>query len=103
MDQKETKTKSLTREELRKTQKNKAKEQHEETAQTRETKPKKQRLKWRIRLIPIWLRLIIILAIMIVAAVAGAMVGYGILGGGSPMDVFNRETWQHIIDLVQKD
>jgi len=84
MEQYEARQESLTREELRKAQKNKAKQEREEAA-TSEERPK--RLKWRVRLIPIWLRLIIILAIMIVAAVAGAMFGYGVLGDGNPIDV----------------
>jgi hypothetical protein len=92
--------KSLTREELRKAQKNKVTQQ-EENAAIAEEKPKKQ--KWRIRLIPIWLRLVIIVAVMAIAVVAGAMFGYGILGGGNPMDVLNKETWQHILDLVNKE
>lgn len=78
MEQKEPK-KSLTREELRKAQKNKASQQEELAATEEQEKPKK--LKWRIRLIPIWLRIIIILAVMAVAIIAGAMFGYGVLGG----------------------
>lgn len=98
MEQKEPK-KSLTREELRKAQKNKAIQQEELAA----TEEKPQKLKWRIRLIPIWLRIIIILAVMVAAIIAGAMFGYGVLGGGDPMDVLNKETWQHILDLINKE
>ncbi|KPB05752.1 DNA-directed RNA polymerase subunit beta [Bacillus sp. CHD6a] len=100
MEQKEPK-KSLTREELRKAQKNKAKQQEEIAASEEQERPKK--LQWRIRLIPIWLRILILLAAMAIAAISGAMVGYGVLGGGNPMDVLEKETWQHILDLVNKD
>ncbi|NLP51830.1 DNA-directed RNA polymerase subunit beta [Bacillus sp. RO1] len=100
MEQKESK-KSLTREELRKAQKNKAKHQEEIAASEEQERPEK--LKWRIRLIPIWLRILILIAAMAVAVVAGAMVGYGVLGGGDPMDVLEKETWQHIFDLVNKE
>ncbi|WP_404446007.1 DNA-directed RNA polymerase subunit beta [Sutcliffiella horikoshii] len=96
----ETGKKSLSREELRKAQKNKTRQQ-EEISATEEAQPKKY--KFRIRLIPIWLRLIILVAIMAVAIIAGAMFGYGVLGGGNPMDVLNKETWQHILDLVNKE
>lgn len=96
----ETDKKSLSREELRKAQKNKARQQDEVSA-TEEERPKKY--KFRIRLIPIWLRLIILVFVMGVAVVAGAMFGYGVLGGGNPMDVLNKETWQHILDLVNKE
>ncbi|WP_404469095.1 DNA-directed RNA polymerase subunit beta [Sutcliffiella horikoshii] len=100
MEQKESK-KSLTREELRKAQKNKAKQNEEIAASEEQELPEK--LKWRIRLIPIWLRILILLGAIAIAAVAGAMVGYGVLGGGNPMDVLEKETWQHIFDLVNKE
>ncbi|MBM7618589.1 anti-sigma factor RsiW [Bacillus tianshenii] len=100
MEQNEARQESLTREELRKAQKSKPKQVREEAA-TSEEKPK--RLKWRVRLIPIWLRLIIVLGVMIIAVVAGAMFGYGVLGDGKPMDVLDKSTWQHIIDLVNKE
>ncbi|ART78214.1 hydroxymyristoyl-ACP dehydratase [Sutcliffiella horikoshii] len=96
----ETGKKSLSREELRKAQKNKESQQ-EEVSATKGERPKKY--KFRIRLIPIWLRLIILVIVMVVAIVAGAMFGYGVLGGGNPMDVLNKETWQHILDLVNKE
>ncbi|CAG9620187.1 DNA-directed RNA polymerase subunit beta [Sutcliffiella rhizosphaerae] len=92
--------KSLTREELRKAQKKQAKEENTEEV-VEQSRP--ERIRWRIRLIPIWLRLIIILAVMAIALIAGSMFGYAVLGGGEPMDVFKKETWQHILDLVNKE
>ncbi|HPJ00720.1 MAG TPA: DNA-directed RNA polymerase subunit beta [Enterococcus sp.] len=29
----------------------------------------------------------------------GLMIGYGVIGDGSPFHVFNRELWQHILDF----
>lgn len=80
-----------TREELKKAKKEQAEG---------EVRPKHKRI--RIRLIPIWLRLIIILALLFVSASAGAMVGYSVLGEGKPTDVFNKSTWTHVVDLVNK-
>lgn len=57
----------------------------------------------RIRLIPIWLRLIIIIFAMAISIVLGAMVGYGVLGDGKPLDALKPSTWQHIVDLVEKE
>ncbi|WP_240189876.1 DNA-directed RNA polymerase subunit beta [Bacillus sp. P14.5] len=31
------------------------------------------------------------------------MIGYGVIGDGKPMDVLDKSTWQHIIDIVLKD
>ncbi|AEH49590.1 DNA-directed RNA polymerase subunit beta [Parageobacillus thermoglucosidasius] len=56
----------------------------------------------RTRLIPIWLRLLIVFALMAASLAAGLAIGYGVIGDGKPRDVFKRSTWQHIIDFVEK-
>lgn len=53
----------------------------------------------QIRMFPIWLRILIILLLFIGAATAGLMVGYGILGEGTPKDALKWETYQHIFDI----
>lgn len=60
----------------------------------------KPRMWVQIRLFPIWLRIIIVVAIFVVAAVFGAMFGYGYIGDGQPSDVLKMETWTHIIDIL---
>ncbi|WP_297989626.1 DNA-directed RNA polymerase subunit beta [Anoxybacillus sp.] len=65
-----------------------------------EEKQTKQRL--RRRLIPIWLRLLLVLCFITMSALAGAMVGYGVLGDGNPFEALKPTTWQHIIDLIEK-
>lgn len=54
------------------------------------------------RIFPIWLRLIVIPVLCAIALLLGAMVGYGVLGDGSPKDALRMDTWQHIIDIVNK-
>lgn len=63
---------------------------------------KKQKKTWwvQIRLFPIWLRIILVLVLIVLAAALGAMVGYGVIGDGEPRDVLKWETWQHIIDII---
>ncbi|MFP7298645.1 DNA-directed RNA polymerase subunit beta [Neobacillus niacini] len=56
----------------------------------------------RIRLIPIWLRIVLLIIFTGGFLVAGAAVGYGVLGNGNPGDVLKASTWTHIIDLVEK-
>lgn len=56
----------------------------------------------RIRLIPIWLRILLLVIFTGVFMVAGAAVGYGVLGNGNPGDVLKGSTWTHIIELVEK-
>ncbi|GIN86528.1 hypothetical protein J6TS2_29140 [Heyndrickxia sporothermodurans] len=62
----------------------------------------KEKQKIRIRLIPIWLRLIIVVFTVLISVVAGVIVGYGVIGDGKPMDALKKSTWTHIIDLVNK-
>ena len=79
----------------------------EEYRRTKEDEQEKKkdtvvRPKIRVRLIPIWLR-IVLLALMVVGSlVGGAMVGYGLLGDGNATDVLTKSTWTHILDLIEK-
>lgn len=64
------------------------------------TKPVNE-MRWvQVRLIPIWLRLVILLVLLVVAAGLGAMVGFSVIGDGTAGDVFKKETWQHIFDIM---
>lgn len=69
----------------------------------KEEKEPKSNQKIRIRLIPIWLRLIIVVVLMAVMVIIGAIVGYAVIGNGNFLDVFKPSTWTHIVDLVNKD
>ena len=73
----------------------------------KETKAKEQQTaskkRIRIRILPIWFRLLLVIVLIAGCAAGGAMVGYGVIGGGQPSDVFEKSTWTHIIDLVNKD
>jgi DNA-directed RNA polymerase subunit beta len=67
--------------------------------QKEEAKPRR----WvRVRMLPIWLRIVLVIVLLAASLAFGAMVGYGVIGDGNPADVFKKETWQHIIDIVVK-
>ncbi|MBT2570921.1 DNA-directed RNA polymerase subunit beta [Planococcus sp. ISL-110] len=72
----------------------KAKKEVSDTEKTKKT--------WwvQIRLFPIWLRIILVIALIALAAVLGAMVGFGVIGDGNPADALKWETWQHILDIM---
>lgn len=55
----------------------------------------------QIRLIPIWLRIVLVLILLFIAAVAGVVIGYGFIGGGEPADALKWSTWQHIFDIIE--
>lgn len=72
---------------------NKKEPLNEATQQTKQTK-------WvQIRMFPIWLRILIVAALLTGAVAAGLMVGYGVIGEGEPKDALKWETYQHIFDI----
>ncbi|GEQ49859.1 DNA-directed RNA polymerase subunit beta [Tetragenococcus koreensis] len=42
---------------------------------------------------------VIVLAMLLFSI--GLMIGYGVIGDGSPMHVFSRALWQHIFEFIQ--
>ncbi|MFC5711485.1 DNA-directed RNA polymerase subunit beta [Thalassorhabdus alkalitolerans] len=54
----------------------------------------------RIRLIPIWLRLVIVFVLLFISLIIGLVFGYSLLGGGEPTQILRWETWQRLIDFV---
>jgi len=87
-------SKAMSREEAKKSKKAKKQSKSDEQQQSQK--------KVRIRLVPIWLRVVLVLLLMVAATVAGLVVGYGVIGSGNPEDALNQSTWQHILDLVEK-
>ncbi|MRG86170.1 DNA-directed RNA polymerase subunit beta [Salinibacillus xinjiangensis] len=104
-DRKQSRTQ--TREQVKQRKKSAQKEEKitkraqrkEKKAQKAEVKPKKMRR----RIFPIWLRVIVAILLSIGALAGGLMMGYGVIGDGSPTDVLERSTWQHIVDIVLKE
>ncbi|MER1984358.1 MAG: DNA-directed RNA polymerase subunit beta [Solibacillus sp.] len=64
---------------------------------TEEHTPKRVRL----RLIPIWLRLLIVAILFVAVAVIGLMTGYSGIGGGEAGDALKWDTWQHLLDIIE--
>ncbi len=56
----------------------------------------------RIRLIPIWLRLILVPFLLVISLLIGSIIGYGVIGNGRPLDALKISTWTHIRDMVVK-
>lgn len=73
----------------------------EDMKKEKNTREKKKRI--RVHLIPIWLRIIIVIVLLAASLVLGAIFGYAIMGNGKVKDVFEKSTWTHIMDLVNKE
>ncbi|MFJ7934328.1 DNA-directed RNA polymerase subunit beta [Sporosarcina sp. NPDC096371] len=59
-----------------------------------------KRLWVQVRLLPIWLRVLLVLVLLAGAALLGATIGYGYIGDGKPADILQKETWTHILDIM---
>lgn len=75
-----------------------AEDNKKNTKASRQKQPKEKKPIRRI--FPIWLRIVVVFVLAFLALIIGLVVGYSILGDGSPMDVLELETWQHIIDIA---
>ncbi|WP_332698858.1 DNA-directed RNA polymerase subunit beta [Halalkalibacter lacteus] len=73
----------------------------EEEKKTREARGKKRTPKPRLRLIPIWLRILIAIVLIGGSLILGLMFGFGVIGGHDPAEVIRPETWYHIIDFIR--
>ncbi|QHE63406.1 DNA-directed RNA polymerase subunit beta [Rossellomorea vietnamensis] len=90
MSEKELLQEKVTRESVKTEKKAKQKD---------ETRPSR----WvRVRMLPIWLRILLFILLLAGSLVLGAVIGFAGIGNGNPADVFKAETWQHIIDIVVK-
>lgn len=84
------------------TNENTIKEDNNTEKESRQSK-KQIRKKYRIRKFPIWLRIIVVFILFVLCLIIGVIVGYGVLGDGNPTDALDKQTWQHIIDIIQKE
>lgn len=55
----------------------------------------------QLRILPIWLRIILFILLLAAVIVIGLRFGYGFIGDGNPADVLKKETWTHILDIIQ--
>lgn len=76
----------------------KRKKQKEDNKTTNETK----KVSWvQMRILPIYVRVILVTLLLIIVAIIGLRLGYGYMGDGNPSDVLKKETWTHIIDIIK--
>jgi len=47
------------------------------------------------------IKILLVVLFAIVLFLVGLMIGYGIVGAGSPFQVFNRDLWHHILEFVK--
>lgn len=73
--------------------------------QAGESKKKKKpfKLRKRIRLIPIWIKVLIALLLFSASLIGGAMFGYGVLGEGEPRDILTKDPWVKIHEIIYKE
>lgn len=47
------------------------------------------------------MRVLIFLVLALILFSAGLMVGYGVIGDGEPILVFEKQTWEHIMNYIR--
>nr|WP_106783556.1 DNA-directed RNA polymerase subunit beta [Lysinibacillus timonensis] len=52
------------------------------------------------RLLSTAIKLLLFIAVLLLSAVVGLMIGYGVIGTGNPIDALNWATWQHMLDII---
>ncbi|WP_438315059.1 DNA-directed RNA polymerase subunit beta [Sporosarcina sp. FA9] len=62
--------------------------------------PPKRTLWVQIRILPIWLRILLVAGLFAGAIALGVTIGYGYMGDGDPSDALKKETWVHILDIM---
>ncbi|MEI3611974.1 DNA-directed RNA polymerase subunit beta [Pseudogracilibacillus sp. SO30301A] len=84
-------------------------ETNENTIEDNNTKKEARRAKkqvrkqYQVRKFPIWLRIIVVLILFVLCLIIGVIVGYGVIGDGNLTEALDLQTWQHILDIVQKE
>lgn len=48
----------------------------------------------------ILLRLFVVFVLLVLAAIVGAMIGFGVIGDGDMLDVLKPSTWGHVFDIM---
>lgn len=72
----------------------------EEMKGKEENNSKKQKNELNYRLIPIWLRIVIVLILLLLATIVGLIIGYSGIGDGKLLDSLKWGTYQHILDII---
>lgn len=55
----------------------------------------------QMKILPIWLRILLTVILLAAVIAIGLRFGYGFIGDGNPADVLKKETWTHILDIIQ--
>lgn len=45
------------------------------------------------------MKILIVIILLFLLFIAGTMIGYGVIGGGNPLRVFQLDLWLHIRDF----
>ncbi|WP_158736962.1 DNA-directed RNA polymerase subunit beta [Alteribacillus sp. YIM 98480] len=100
MTQKEESPKAPAAEEKHKEKETDALSETNEKDRKKRFRFNKKRSKDRIRMVPIWARLLIILGLFFISLMAGLIVGYALIGEGKSIQILNWETWQSLFDFM---
>lgn len=55
----------------------------------------------QIRMVPIWLRILIVMVLLLAAVMVGVTIGYSSIGGGDSADALKWSTWQNLLKIIK--
>ncbi|AXF56361.1 DNA-directed RNA polymerase subunit beta [Salicibibacter kimchii] len=72
----------------------------EEGTKEKHSEQKGQKRALRVRLVPVWLRLLIVLFLLFVSVIAGLVLGYSVAGNGEGFRILRWETWNDLYQYI---
>ncbi|QDI91783.1 DNA-directed RNA polymerase subunit beta [Salicibibacter halophilus] len=66
----------------------------------RSGRQKVQKRTLKVRLVPVWLRLLIVLFLFLASVITGLMLGYSVVGDGEGARILRWETWQELYHYI---
>lgn len=54
----------------------------------------------KVRLFPVWLRLLIVLFLLFASVITGLVLGYSVVGDGEEFRILRWETWQELYHYI---
>src|SRR5690625_3567915 len=94
-------TKQVNEDQKRKDKRTKQNNANDQTNASNDSTEQAYKLPKR-RIFPIWLRIVLVILLCVIAIILGAIIGFGVLGDGKPLDALKLDTWKHIVNIVKQ-
>ncbi|WP_062052596.1 DNA-directed RNA polymerase subunit beta [Bacillus sp. JCM 19034] len=106
MTEKRATTEKVKKEAKKEQRQNRSQEPQQPKKEKEPNEPKsgqrQNRRRLRLRMIPIWLRILLSIVLIGGSFIVGLMVGYAVVGeGDNPGEILKPDIWYYLIDLIR--